>query len=691
MPRSIPLFAALLAGVVAAQQPDKPAAATLRLAEHIAWLGDGTDFYERAPSPQPESPPDRGALIDRACKQAKDEGKLVLWYVHRIQEKTLGGRQMYRAPVLDIYMQQVLFADPDVSELVTSSFVPVRAMMDQELSDRFGLKPLDFVEPAVVFLDGDGKVVHFVERFRTFRAQWFAELCARVLQQAGIAAPEGNDAEVLRRHGRWAEALAALTASKRSDAATLLQIARLQRLLRMPEQALDSVQKAVAAGAVAGDAAAEHGLLLSMTGQLQQALPLLDKAWNGRSSRAAEAGYLYALATLKLGHEAEAMRRFEAVAQRDPDGLWGRRARANSLIGPDDRPFGAAFTGFESVQYLPEAAYHGLPRDTEWHGDAMAPKVMAEQAVRFLLAQQRDDGGFTDSRYAYWPNSEITPNVWTAITAIACTALADYRGVFPELRRDIDKALQRGEAFMFDPAHQAHEKNEACYADTYRLLYLSHRLGQDGAARQQLLARMNAIVREAAAIQRPTGFWAHEYDNAFCTGAVLWGLIAARNSGATVPTEVTDKAVAALLSARYDTGTFSYGGSASGKPTGLKDAVGRMPVCEGALLVLGRSDLDKVRFSLQNFWQFMHNLERIRRNDFHSDGELGGFFFFHSVYHASEVVELLPESERAPHWRHFVELLQQIPEMDGSFLDSHELGRSYGTAMALLTLHNAAF
>jgi hypothetical protein len=65
----------------------------------------------------------------------------------------------HRAPVLDVYARQVLFADPDVSELVAHAFVPLRCVLDQELSDRFGLKPLAFVEPAVVFLDGDGKVV----------------------------------------------------------------------------------------------------------------------------------------------------------------------------------------------------------------------------------------------------------------------------------------------------------------------------------------------------------------------------------------------------------------------------------------------------------------------------------------------------------------------------------------------------
>ena len=114
-----------------------------------------------------------------------------------------------------------------------------------------------------------------------------------------------------------------------------------------------------------------------------------------------------------------------------------------------------------------------------------------------------------------------------------------------------------------------------------------------------------------------------------------------------------------------------------------------MPVCEGTLFQVGRSDLDKVRFALLTFWDNMSHLEGVRRNDFHSDGELGGFFFFHAVFHASETARLLPAEEQPAQWQKFVALLQQIPEMDGSFLDSHELGRSYGTAMALLTLRNA--
>ncbi len=48
----------------------------------------------------------------------------------------------------------------------------------------------------------------------------------------------------------------------------------------------------------------------------------------------------------------------------------------------------------------------------------------------------------------------------------------------------------------------------------------------------------------------------------------------------------------------------------------------------------------------------------------------------------------MPADQRKANNKKFLEVLLQIPEMDGSFLDSHEFGRSYGTAMALLTLKN---
>ncbi|MBL8734847.1 MAG: hypothetical protein JNL12_00340 [Planctomycetes bacterium] len=694
----------------AVEAPAAPATtappAHLGLGDEIPWRHDGQEFFDNQ-RVRVRPGVDRMALVQEACAAAKAKGTLVLWYVHRIQEKTLGGNQLYRSPVLDVYARQVLWSDPDLAELTSHAFVPLRCTIDQKLSDHFGLKPLAFVEPAVVFLDGDGKVVHFVERIRTFHAPWFADLCVRVLEQQQVQLA-GDDADGLRRVGRWRDALKRLVEQETKTAADWLALARLQRLLHQYDQALASVGKAeLALGGSApaeggrrrrpgkeeqaqrGDLATERGLLLTLRGERLDAQRHLEQGWRSGGPRAAEAGYWHAVNALQLGDEAAAMRRFQLVAQKHPGTPFGKRALANTTLGPDDRPIGAAFTGFESLAVLPEAAWHGLPKDTRWQGEAMTATAMARTGVLFLLAQQRDDGGFADSRYAYWPNSEITPNVWVAITALACTALWEHRQAHPDLQARIDLALQRGEAFLLDPKRLNRGVNEDCYSDAYRLMYFARRAtAADGELRKAHVDRMNEIVAAAALRQRPSGFFAHEYENAFATGAVVQELLAARQAGATVPTEVTDKAAAALLTARTRNGAYVYGGSAGGGDGSLKDAAGRMPLCEGALLQLGRSDLDKLRFALQNFWDHMARLETVRRNDFHSDGELAGFFFFHSVYHATEAVLLLPEEERSAHWQRFLTLLQQVPELDGSFLDSHELGRSYGTAMALLTLTN---
>ena len=91
----------------------------------------------------------------------------------------------------------------------------------------------------------------------------------------------------------------------------------------------------------------------------------------------------------------------------------------------------------------------------------------------FLLQHQSDNGGFLDARYAYWPDPRIIPNTWMAITAIALTGLADWREVDPDR---IDKALRRGEKFLFTAKNLAPGQNEECYADAFRLLYLKRRL-----------------------------------------------------------------------------------------------------------------------------------------------------------------------------------------------------------------------
>jgi len=78
----------------------------------------------------------------------------------------------------------------------------------------------------------------------------------------------------------------------------------------------------------------------------------------------------------------------------------------------------------------------------------------------------------------------------------------------------------------------------------------------------------------------------------------------------------------------------------------------------------------------------------VRHCDFHTDGELAGFFYWHGMYLTSQAVESLPEDAKAAHKQRLLRYLRQVAELDGSFIDSHEIGKSYGTAMGLMTLKN---
>ena len=704
----------------AAPEPAHPVE-SLDLDSHIEWLDDGAVFQDgrraKRSLTDEEDAFDRAAFLDKAIAKARAEEKLVLWYIPRIIEESSSGVQMYRAPVLDVYMRQVVFCDEDVASIIRHRFVPLRLTMDEALSARFDLRPLEFIEPAVVFLDGNGKVVHFVERLRTFDALWFTHLLRRVLDHAGMGRPAAAataEEEIAR--GCYESARAMLARDQDPDVDGLLLRAGLERRLRNPEGAFALLEKAEAKieaeraelaeneeggrrGRRRGNPDAtklreaerrvdlERGRLLTLTGKNREALRPLDRAFRDGQ---AEAGYLLALNRMALGDETEALRLFQLVEQRHPETLFAKRAQANTVLGPDERPLGAAFAGFEHYGYLHDAAYEGLSRDTSWSGNDLTPKEMATLGVRFLLAQQNGDGGFTGARYAYWGSSEITTNTWVAITALSCAALLEYRDELADVldATRIDDAIARGEAYMFDERHMNRGANEEVYADAFRLLYLSRRIAHAPMMAEWSLEKATGIITVAAGHQAEDGFFAHEYRNAFCTGVMLWALLEAREVGVSVPDAMLTAGSGALESARFANGAYSYGGTARGDEGSLKDASGRMPTCEGVLLRTGAGSDARLAFALETFWEYFDRLERVRRNDFHSDGELAGFFFFHDVFHTSEVLSEMPASLAAPAKARFLQMLRDIPEIDGSFVDSHEFGRAYGTAMALLTLRN---
>ena len=117
-------------------------------------------------------------------------------------------------------------------------------------------------------------------------------------------------------------------------------------------------------------------------------------------------------------------------------------------------------------------------------------------------------------------------------------------------------------------------------------------------------------------------------------------------------------------------------------------SVGRSPICELALLLTGKSSQEKLQSAIELAFEHHPVLERVRKVDDHADrfGN-GGFFFWYGVHGRRVAIDAVTDSAKRKDYREKLrEQILAITEIDGGFVDSHELGKTYGTAMGLLCL-----
>jgi hypothetical protein len=626
---------ALAAALLAAAQDVDLKKQAARCGAGIAWISDGHQLRDAESISRPVRPEpfDRDGLMRQAQERAAKGRRLILWHVIRVP-----GRHMNRAHILDRYMQATLFSDPAVEALVNAKFIPLRMASDRRLD----VKAFEFVEPGFLFLDPDGKVLHRVDRIRTFSPAWMIHLLRSVLRKhPEFNAPAGEDAEALIRGGDYEEALKRL-----EDPARRAAVNRLLRRREPPAEGIERAWVALHSGDFSG----------------------AEKAAEKIASPEAE--YLRSLVEFYTAREKEAVDRWKKLAREDH--RWAFKSALNLVTERDTLPMGPTPHSFEDVFWAPEEAYVELPRDTRWPREDL--QDAARRAVQFLLRNQRSNGGFEDSRYVYCPSPKILPNVFVAATSLAAAALLEWRRLDPER---IDAAVARAEAYLLDEARLNRGQNEEIYADAYRLIYLSKKP-------EPPVETMSGIVKKLAGTQNAAGWWAHEYPNPFCTAAVMQALAMAKKAGARGIDPLLERACGALQSTRGKNGRQAY--QAPMRPSGAKDSMARSAMCEGALMMAGRAGAGEVEAALGEYWEHLNRLQAVRVCDFHADGELGGFFYWHGVFHASEAAMLL--ESRREHMKKFRAQVLAIPEIDGSFIDSHELGKCYGTAMALLVLRN---
>ncbi|MEZ6037774.1 MAG: hypothetical protein R3F29_09860 [Planctomycetota bacterium] len=568
--------------------------------------------------------------VDAALLEAKQKGKPVFWYVPEVK-----GSPMDRKPEIDRYLMGGPFSWPSTIALLNEHFVPVKEVAEGARAKALGLVRGEFLEPGYVLLDGDGKALLTVDQITTFHAQWFEAPLRRAVQQPRAGWPGGVGLDEA-----W------------------------QQLQRGEYQAVGEGLRLVSFHSAEAET---------------------------------EAAWIESVVAFRSGHRTLAMQRWQSIVEQRPESPWAWKA-ALELEG-----HGPFVHGFEVYGELPAKVLTDDPVDGTRAPDGTYTEAeLWQRSVDYLCGMADDDGVYRDSIYDFGGTDGL-PNVYAAVSCLVGEALlvAEARAAAGSFALDDASRARVGEVLLQIRAHAERadwlaleDKDEILWARAYALRFLlafGARRGADGREGDDAqAAALRGGVGALIALQPETGVWFHEYGNPFAIATALQALHGARAAGIDVPQDNIDKGLRALAFNRTDEGAFSYSQTREGRQprAPVEGAAGRMPLCELGLFLFGASDQAKLLAACEAGQRYHGELAAVRKYDDHASKlGYGGFFFWFDMLGRAEAIARLDDAEA----RHRLaaqqrELVLQLPEFDGCFVDSHELGRCYGTAMALLCL-----
>lgn len=535
---------------------------------------------------------------------------------------------------------------PRVSDLAAAHFVPVRVGVPAaqfvpgsggppEPLRKLGTSALDAGAPALVVARPDGKLVASLASIGTFDARRVGNFLREALASSGgerLPPEEGAAA------------------------------------------AFDRAEATIAAGGGA-PARADRAAALLRLGRLDEAAAALREVAPGAGIRASELHYWLG-ALLQRREDPDARAVLGRVAAGAADDPWTLKAGLR-LAWPER-------VGAHEPLVDPEA---NLPVQG---GDS----AVVARAVDVLLRGQRTDGS--------WPVAD--PNgaeFASGVSVLAAHALLAWLDALDAPQRErADAALRRADAWLDDHVAKTGGDELNSFTAAYYLDYVLDRLAKKRARRSDV----DTAVRQLSAGALPSGAWSYsvrfgrnwrgnERTHSVNTGLAVLALARAKGAGFAVDAKVWTRGVEALASMRKGAAAYTY--MWPGQPSFQTDdaSIARAPLCDLALLRAGSKPKPDLRRSLDTFMRLRPELRATGRTStsyWLPPHAFTSYFIHFGYYHAAGALAELGGDAGKRDLALLRDDLLGAVEPDGAWVDDLNLGKSYGTAAALLTLRIAS-
>lgn len=296
-------------------------------------------------------------------------------------------------------------------------------------------------------------------------------------------------------------------------------------------------------------------------------------------------------------------------------------------------------------------------------------REMYDRGTQFLMASQDDDGS--------WSGGENGPG--TAALGLLAFLASGEDANFGRYSPNIEKCLlyilnqQNLTTGYMGPSMYHHGFAMLAIAESYGAFDERRFSQRNDAPKQSLGEALELAVRCAITAQRRNPFHAWRYSpgardaDTSVSGAILMGLLAARNAGIEVPDESIDQAIAYFASLTGSNGSVGYSGGLGG----FGDSIARSSIACLVYSISKRRDLDQYEFTKRYVTESI------------GLGNSFGWQDYARYYQAQALFQA--DIDAWEKWNtRLVRQLSDAQQENGSF--DGELGAANSTSMALLAL-----